>query len=238
MIKVSTVNLVEFNEPRSMEAEVYRALRTKIKFLSYQKGIKTIAVTSSKSGEGKTTVCANLGVSMAQSGSKVLMVDGNLRNPTLHKIFMLANTRGVTNILSKGVPFRDVISSSGIKDLDIILCGPKPPNPSDILNFERVKSLFDEMKRDYDYVFVDTGPIIEMTDNLLLTSSCDCTILVIVLDGTRKEYASKAKELLVNVNADILGIVLNKAGSISRNGHTEGSRRGNVIKSPNGRGVG
>lgn len=208
------VRLVEFMDSRSPEAEVYRALRTKIKLLTYQRGIKTIAVTSPWTGDGKTTVCVNLGVSMAQSGSKVLIIDGNLRSPALHRIFMLSNSVGLTNILSQKACRQSLISCSGIKNLDIVLCGPKPPNPSEMLDIDRLKGFLEAVRKDYDYILMDTAPIVEITDGMMLSSVCDGTILVLVLGETSTENALKARELLKNANAGILGIVLNKAGKL------------------------
>lgn len=208
--KMVNINLITFKDPKSPESEMYRALRTKVKFLTYQKGLKTIAVTSACAGEGKTTVCANLGIAMAQSGSRVLIIDGNLRNPGLHKVFMMPNIMGFSNLLLKDSHYKDFIVDSGIKNLYLLFVGLKPQNPSEALNFERMRSLLESMKKDFDCILVDTSPVVEVTDGVLLSSVCDGTLLVMALGETSSEKALKARELLTNVSAGLLGIVLNK----------------------------
>jgi capsular exopolysaccharide synthesis family protein len=147
---------------------------------------------------------------MAQSGNRVLIVDGNLRNPSLHRIFSLANSMGLTNILYTKSSYKNFICTTGIKNLDMLMCGPKPPNPSEMLNFTGVREIFGEIKNDYDYIFIDTAAIVGITDGMLLSSVCDGTILVLVLGETSSDDAFKAIELLRNVDACVLGIVMNK----------------------------
>lgn len=199
-----------FKDPKFPAAEFYRTLRANMKIISSQKSIKTIVITSACPGEGKTTVTINLGIAMAQSGSRVLVIDGNLRNPSVHKNLSLTNSLGFTNLLSGDLRYIDTISKSEIEDLDVILCGPKPPNPSDLLDLEKMKNLFDSLKNDYSYIFIDTPPVTSVTDAALIASICDGTLIVVASGETEIEHVQKTKEILSGANANIIGVVLNK----------------------------
>lgn len=212
------MNMITLKDPKSRISEIYRTLRTSIKFASFSREIKTIAITSAGPDEGKSTVTCNLGITMAQAGNKVLIFEGDLRNPTIHKEFGLQNDSGITNILVDNVSYKSHTVSTEISGLDVITCGPKPPNPAELLGSERMKNLMQELKNDYDYILVDTPPVVVVTDAALLASICDGTILVIgsgqaVIDGE-----VKAKELLQSAKANIIGVVLNKV----RKERTEG----------------
>lgn len=199
-----------YNDPKSPISEVFRTLRTNIKFASFDKNIKTIVFTSAGPNEGKSTVIANLAVTLCHTGSRVLLLEGDLRNPTVHKMFSLHNDHGLTNILIGTGDYKDYIKNSEIERLDIITSGPKPPNPAELLGSNRMKSLLDEFKNDYDYVLIDAPPVVVVTDGALLASICDGTILVIGCGEVIVEGAVKARDLLVNVKANIIGTVLNK----------------------------
>jgi len=208
---MKSIDIITLREPKSPIAEAYRALRTNIRFASFEKDIKAIAVTSTYMNEGKSTIVSNLGVSMAESGSKVLIIDGDLRNPTIHKFFLLSNNVGLTNILVEKLSYRDFLSYTEISNLDIITCGPKPPNPSELLGSSKMKSLLQELKEDYDYILIDTPPVAIVTDAAIMASVCDGTLLVISSGETIIEEAVKSRELLQNINANVLGVVFNKA---------------------------
>lgn len=204
------LDLVTLRDPKSPIAEVYKTLRTNIKFKSFDKSMKTVVITSTGPSEGKSTIVSNLGVTMAQVGNKVVILDGDLRNASIHKNFHLSNTIGLTNILAEDTPFKNVVMSSGTVNLDIISSGPIPPNPAELLNSERMKNLLDTLKKTYDYVLIDTPPAVLVTDAALLASVADGTLLVVSSGDAIIEGAIKAKELLKNVGANILGVVLNK----------------------------
>lgn len=207
---MNPIDIITFKDPRSPVSEVYRTLRTNIKFMSFQKKIKTILITSAGPGEGKTTITANLGITMAQAGSKVLIIDCDLRNPSMHKKFSLSNGTGLTNILMGDKPYNKYICTDGVKNLYILPSGPKPPNPSELLDSEPMKELLEELKAQYDYVLIDTPPSVVVTDALLLSPICDGTIIVVASEQSDIETSVKAKELLVNVGANIIGAVNNK----------------------------
>lgn len=197
----------DINSPVS---ENYRSLRTGIKFASFEKDIKTIVVTSVRPCEGKSTITSNLGASMALSGSKVLIMEGDLRNPTVHKNFSIDNNAGLTNILASDVSYRLYIKKSSVDNLDILPSGPKPPNPAELLGSLRMKYLIDNLRYEYDYIFIDTPPVFLVTDASILSSYCDGTILTMASGETDIESAVKTKDTLLKVNANIIGVVLNK----------------------------
>jgi capsular exopolysaccharide synthesis family protein len=147
---------------------------------------------------------------MAQAGNKVVILDGDLRNPAVHTNFLLPNTVGLTSVLAENYPLKNAIMKSGIQGLDIISCGPKPPNPAELLNSEKMKNLLEILGDLYDYILIDTPPVVMMTDAALLASAADGTLLVVSSGEAIIDGASKAMELLKNVNANLLGVVLNK----------------------------
>lgn len=197
-------------DPKSPISEIYRTLRTNIKFASFERDVKTIVLTSAGPDEGKSTVTANLAVTLQESGSRVLLLEGDLRNPTVHRIFGVKSTYGLTNILVDGGDYKDFIQHSMLEGLDILASGPKPPNPSKILGSSRMKTILDEVRNDYDYVLIDAPPVVVVTDAALIASVCDGTILVVGSGEAIIDGAVKAKELLINVKANIMGVVLNK----------------------------
>lgn len=207
---MSLKTLISLNHPKSAISEAYRSLRTNIQFSSLDKSIKTIAITSSGPGEGKTTTISNLAIAMAQANKRILLIDADLRKPKIHKQFELNNVSGLTNALVLNTPLEDVIRKSTIAGLDILTSGPKPPNPSEILGSKAMKLLIGESKRKYDKVLLDSPPIGVVTDPAVLSAIADGTILLVNFGKTHIEEAQRAKQLLENVNTNILGVVLNR----------------------------
>lgn len=197
--------------PKSVVSEAFRTLRTNIQYSNIDKKIKTIVMTSSKMREGKSTVSANLAFSIAESGKSVLMIDCDLRKPIVHRIFGISNLAGLTNVLIGENNLSEVKQILDGKDnLDILTSGPIPPNPAELLGSNRMKDLLEFVKESYDIVILDTPPIGLVTDSAILSTLADGTILVIDAGETEVEMVVHAKELLDNVNAKILGVVLNK----------------------------
>ncbi|MDO8671987.1 MAG: CpsD/CapB family tyrosine-protein kinase [Dehalococcoidia bacterium] len=201
--------LVTFSNPRSPIAEAYRQLRTNIQFSSLDKTLRSLLVTSTSPEEGKSTTLANLAVAIAQTGSRVILVDCDLRRPTIHSIFGLGNAAGLTSVVldpaSRHLPLQD----SGIENLQILSSGPLPPNPSELLGSRRMGEVIDLLESEADMVLFDSPPIIAVTDAAILATRVDGVILVINAGKTKRELARKAKALLEKVNANILGVVLN-----------------------------
>jgi capsular exopolysaccharide synthesis family protein len=195
-------------EPKSPTAEAYRTLRTNLQFSSVDKDIKSIVVTSSGASEGKSTTASNIAASFVQMGKKVIILDCDFRKPRIHKIFGISNRSGMTNIISEKTTPSDYVTK--FDNLYVLPSGPIPPNPSEMLGSERMKSIIKELEDQYDYVIIDSPPISFVTDAALLSSFADGTILVVASGQTDTRSAASAKEALEKVEANILGVVLTK----------------------------
>lgn len=211
-------SLIVHTDPKSPVAESYRVLRTNIQFASVDKPIKVIAVTSSTPGEGKTTTIANLAITFAQSGSRVLIMDADLRKPRVHKVFHVPNDRGMTTVLSRLYSYSECIVGSVVDNLYILTSGPIPPNPSEMLSSNAMKSFLEQVKQDFDIILIDAPPVGVVTDAAIISTIVDGTILVISSGHVEIEAAQRAKELLEKVNANILGVVLNKVNKDNQGG--------------------
>lgn len=193
----------------SRVAESYRVLRTNIQFSSLDKPIKTILITSTAPAEGKSTTAANLAIAFAQTGSKVLIIDGDLRRPSQHKVFKTSNPLGLTNLLMQNVATQIAVRDVGVPNLKVVSSGPIPPNPSEIIGSGRMRDLLDSFKKDFDIIIIDGPPTLAVTDSAILSSMVDGVILVVAVGEVSKEMANKAKAQLASVKANILGVVLN-----------------------------
>lgn len=214
---VSLITLVDKSSPVS---ERYRTIRTNIQFASSaDHQIKTLVVTSSGPGEGKSTTSANLAVVFANSGQSVLLVDADMRKPTVHKTFLLENRVGLSNVLSTDMSFNDAIQRSVVPNLYVMTSGPKAPNPSELLGSTRTDKLIQELRDDYDFIIFDMPPIVAVTDAQIMASKADGTMLVVRENVTRKDSLQKARELLTMVNANVLGAVFNGSTDESDQGY-------------------
>lgn len=203
-------------KPKSISAEAYRTLRTNIQYSSYDKKIKKILVTSSEPSEGKSTIIGNLAVSLSQSENTVIVLDCDLRKPTMHKKFKISNEVGLTELLVGKKELKDVVQYRN-KNLHIITSGKIPPNPAEMLASKSMKRLLEQLANEYDYILMDTPPLNAVTDAQVLSTEADGTLIVIRSEKTKKESILTAKNLLQKVNANILGIVFNDvANSINK----------------------
>lgn len=201
--------LVAFTTPRSLVAEQYRTLRTNINFSSFDHNIRSIVVTSAAPAEGKSTTAANLAIVFAQEGKKVLLIDGDMRRPTMHLTFKIRNVIGLSNVLSSQVAIDNAVRPTAIKGLDILTCGPIPPNPAELFSSESLDKLIDKLKGQYDIVIFDSPPILSVTDSQILINKCESVILVLKSGVTEKQQAMKAKEVIKLSKSKLLGVVLN-----------------------------
>ena len=175
-----------------------------------KKRLKSIIVTSTTPSEGKSTTISNLGVVLAQAGYKTIILDCDLRKPVEHKIFKLKNI-GVTNYISFGGTIEDYIQASMVEEnLFIMTSGTIPPNPSEILGSEEMEKLIHNLEELFDYVLIDTPPVIPVTDALVLAGKVDGVIVVIETERIKPAMAKEMKDRLVNNGANILGVILNK----------------------------
>jgi len=202
-------HLISYENPKSPIAEAYRTLRTNIHFAGVQKEIHTLMVTSSGPGEGKSTTIANLGIVTAQAGKRVLLIDADLRKPTVHRTFGLSNRAGLTNILIGEAKPADLVHEVMQPGLEIMTSGPIPPNPAELLSSQRMHDLLEQLKDVYDMVLVDAPPILAVTDSQLLSTYADGVLLVLGSGKVLRDHAKKAKALLDHVGANVIGTVLN-----------------------------
>ena len=207
------LNLITINNPKNPAAEAYRVIRTSVQFAQAGKELKTIAITSCTPNEGKSMTVANLAVVLTQAGKSVLLMDCDMRNPTVHKNFNLSNKVGLSSCISMGTAVDDAVQATAIEGLDALTAGVIPPNPSELLGSERMQSILQRAKEEYDYVLIDTPPVLPVTDSLVLGRMVDGLILVIDSGEVKVEMAREVKNQLVHSGANILGVVLNKVRS-------------------------
>lgn len=203
-------NLITLTDPRSPISEQYKTIRTNIQFSVTDSEIRSIVVTSSGPEEGKSTTIANLAVVFAQQGKKVLLVDADMRKPTVHYTFRLDNIFGLTNILTKQRKLTDTYQATEIDNLYVLSCGPIPPNPAELLASQAMDELLKDAYQTFDMILFDTPPVLAVTDAQILASKANGTILVVHSQKTITDAAIKAKELLQSANSKLLGVVLNQ----------------------------
>nr|WP_191567159.1 CpsD/CapB family tyrosine-protein kinase [Metabacillus idriensis] len=202
-------SLISMTTPKSPIAEQYRTIRTNIQFSTVDEEISSMIVTSAGPGEGKSTTAANLAVVFAQQGKKVLLVDADLRKPTAHYTFKVDNHVGLTNILTRQSTINEAVKGTSQDFLSLLTSGPIPPNPAELMASKTMRQFIADAKRDYDIVLFDTPPVLAVADAQILSNSVDGVVLVVSSGKTELESAKKAKELLEQAQAKILGTVLN-----------------------------
>lgn len=201
--------LITHIDPRSPISEAYRTLRTNIQFQKLRNKETTLMVTSSAPKEGKSTTIANLAITMAQMGSKTLLVDTDLRRPVIHTVFNLNKDKGVTNFLMGKMTFNEIVKPTMVENLSVVTSGPLPPNPSEMLSSEEMEEFVEQSRNNFDLILFDSPPIIAVTDAAILSTKLDGIILVVKAHQTQKTAVERAKNLLDNVNANIVGCLLN-----------------------------
>ncbi len=189
--------------------EAYKNLRTNLTFALSTKNSKVFAVSSAMAGEGKSTLAANTAIAMAEAENKVLVIDCDLRKPVQHKMFKLNNTRGLSTLLGGIHSFKEVVNEGVAENLDVITCGPIPPNPSELLSSDKMKVLLEELSKYYDYIVLDTPPINIVTDALTLIDSIAGFLLTVKHRVSTYDTLGVAIESIKMANGSILGVVIN-----------------------------
>ncbi|MGH1830445.1 CpsD/CapB family tyrosine-protein kinase [Enterococcus gilvus] len=224
---VAPVDLIAAINPFSTTAEQYRKIRTNIEFSSADKKIKSLVITSSGPSEGKSTTAANLAIVFANTGSRVLLVDADLRKPSVALSFKIPNVNGLSNYLTEGNSVSGSFTSESMymtqgssaidnrlietntENLYLMPSGPTPPNPSELLRSQRMQELVKILEDSFDLVIFDMPPVVTVTDAQILSAYVDGTILVIRERATKKQAIIEAKKLLDMVQAKIIGVIYN-----------------------------
>jgi tyrosine-protein kinase Etk/Wzc len=203
-------HLITSFAPKSPISEAYRTLRTNIQFSSLDHPPQTILLTSPGPAEGKSTTVANLAITFSQMGTKTLLLDTDFRRPILHSIFGLEKEPGITNYLAEKTPLEAIIRKTPVENLDVITCGVIPPNPSELLASEKMKEFIAQLKKSHHMILFDSPPVIAVTDAVVLSLFLDGVVLVVCSGQTSHQGLTRAKSLLENVSAKVMGGVLNK----------------------------
>ncbi|MBQ3296583.1 polysaccharide biosynthesis tyrosine autokinase [Candidatus Saccharibacteria bacterium] len=202
--------LIVAKTPKAIVSENIKSLRTNLQFTAVDKKVKTILVTSTNAGEGKSFISSNLAISFAQADKKVLLIDCDLRKGRLHKLFGLTNTSGLSNLLASDQrSFGKYVHATKIKNLDVMTCGTYPPNPSELLASKKNKHLVKSLRDFYDVIIFDGAPVGGLADSVILASLMDETLIIVKDANTSKNDLATAKDSLEKVGANIAGVVFN-----------------------------
>jgi len=207
------------SSPKSPVTEAYRTVRTNIQFASVVDELQVLLFTSSQASEGKTTTAANVAVVSAQSGKRVLLIDTDMRKPQIHHRFQVSNLDGLSSILIRERTLTECIVNTKTTNLFILPSGPIPPNPSEMLSSKNFAQLMETCREEFDLVILDSPPVLAVTDALVLTKVADGVVFVVDAQGTNRNLAQKAIGALQQVNARMLGIVLNNAERSNLDGY-------------------
>ena len=194
--------------PKSIDAEAYRSLRSNIEYSSFDDEYRVIVVTSSVPGEGKSTTAGNLAIALAQSGNSVLLVDCDMRKPSIHKKFKISNAAGTAELLLRKKLFEEVANKYN-ENLTIITAGKIPPNPSEMLASRAMTAFIEEMKKEFKYIILDTPPLQAATDAQVLSTKADGVLLVVRAGSTKREMVLNSVDLIKKVQGKVIGTVLN-----------------------------
>ncbi|WP_440897990.1 CpsD/CapB family tyrosine-protein kinase [Amphibacillus sp. Q70] len=208
-VNPSVRQLITKLNPRSPISEQFRTIRTNLQFTAVDEDLDTMLVTSAGPAEGKSSTVANLSVVFAQQEKKVLLIDADLRKPTVHYTFRVDNRRGLSSVLVGETTLEEALTQSDIPNLDILSSGPIPPNPSELLGSNKMYNLIEEAKAIYNLIIFDTPPVLAVTDAQILANFVDGSLLIVRSKQTHQDSALKAKEYLEPAKSKLLGVVLN-----------------------------
>ncbi len=190
-------------------SEAFRSLRTSVLLSTAERPPRSLLISSSQPGEGKTTVSVNLAISLAQLGQRVLLIDGDMRRPCIHKAFDAKDTAGLVSYLTGQQEWRRTAHPTDVPGLDLLVCGPVPPNPAELLSSDRMRTLLQEAMEEYNFVVVDSPPLLSVADSRVLAALVEGVILVVKGGDTPREVAQRAEGYALDVGANLIGVVLN-----------------------------
>lgn len=204
------VKMITVSEPSSVNTEQFNTIRTNIQFSSVDKQIHSLMVTSSKASEGKSTIAANIAVSFAKQGKKVLLVDADLRRPTINATFSVHSGKGLSNFLTEeSLSLQGILLNTSVPNLSILPSGPIPPNPSELMGSKKMLKLMSALAERMDLVIYDAPPVLSVTDAQILSARVDGTILVVRENYVNKIEVVNAVNLIKHVQGKIIGTILN-----------------------------
>ena len=196
-------------EPSSSVGEAYKTIRTAVYFGVPDGQAKTLLITSPAPGDGKTTLVSNLAIAIAQAGQRTLVLDADFRRPMQHDIFEIENDDGLSSILAGRGNVNELVQHTVVSGLDILVCGPTPPNPSEMLNSQSFANLLNDLCGRYDHILIDSPPLMPVADARILGAMADVTVLVLRAEKSTRKAVEQAREGLLSVGAHILGAVVN-----------------------------
>jgi len=215
--KMRTEQLISLDS-RSSVAEAYRVLRTSVLLSSVDNPPKKILITSGQPGEGKTTTVVNTAISLAQLGSSVLIIDCDLRKPSVHKVLGVDQSRGLSTYLSTKIDLVDVMQKMPIPNLWVLPCGPIPPNPSEMISSAKMKDMLRLLTESFDHIIIDSPPLLKVTDPVILSTLVDGVVLVVHGGKSTRDVVRRTRQELAMAGAKIFGVVLNNV-DISAEGY-------------------
>lgn len=208
--KLDEQHVVTARDGHSLSSESFRAIRTNLQFLNVDNPPKVIVVASSVPGEGKSTLAVNLATALAQSGSRVMLVEADLRRPRVVRYMGLVGGAGLSNVLAGTAEVSEVAQPWGDGKLSVLAAGPMPPNPSELLGSEHMRALLETLREDHDFVIIDTPPLLPVTDAAVLSVAADGCLITTRHGVTRREQLAEAANVLARIDAKLLGVVLNR----------------------------
>jgi polysaccharide biosynthesis transport protein len=211
--------LCTLHNPRGRNAEAYRAVRTALYYSSRGSGHQIIQVTSPNPGDGKTTLASNLAISIAQSGKSVLLLDADFRRPRCHRLFRTSNEKGIVDLLTERVELADALQATSIPNLTLLPCGHRPDNPSELITSPQFENLINVLREKFEFVIVDTPPVLAVTDPLNVVPRVDGLIMVMRLTKSARNSCGRAVTILDELGANIVGLVVNGVGGSRISGY-------------------
>ncbi len=211
--------IVYHTKPESPAAEGFRNLRTNVQFLNLDGSTRLLMVTSANPKEGKTSVVMNLGAALAEMGRKVLVVEADLRRPVMDKFLAEKQDKGITDVIMGTATLEEAVAETGSENLYVLMSGPKPPNPAELVSSQAMQDLLDRLKEEYDYIIVDAPPVLAVSDAIAMASMMDGVLVVASHGIADRDAARHTMELLGKVETRILGVVINNVEMAGRYGY-------------------